>query len=91
MLNELGARIRAGENLVAGQLLAFKPWPHRIVVETVPNPGEIVFAANRHYQRPSQASVPVFQLSYDDTSGRFPWDADYAAPQLQPRPGTFRA
>ncbi len=91
VLNELGARIRTGENLVAGQLLTFKPWPHRIVVETVPNPGEIVFAANRHYQRPSQASVPVFQLSYDDTSGRFPWEAGYAAPQLQPRPGTFRA
>jgi hypothetical protein len=61
------------------------------VVEEVPNPGEIVFTANRHYQRPPEFSVSVFQLSYDDTSGRFPWEPDYAAPEMQPRPGTFRA
>jgi hypothetical protein len=72
-------------------LLTFEKWPHRIVVEAVPNPGEIVFAANGHYQRPDEASAPVYQLSYDDTAGRFPWDPDYAAPEMQPRPGTFRA
>jgi hypothetical protein len=60
---------------VPGQPLTFERWPHRIVVEAVPNPGEIVFAANRHYQRPDEASVPVYQLSYDDTAGRFPWDS----------------
>lgn len=91
VLNDLGDRIRAGANLVAGQLVTFTQWPHRIVVEAVPNPGDIVFAANRHYQRPPEVSVPVLQLSYDDTSGRFPWEDGYAAPELQPRPGAFRA
>lgn len=90
VLNHLGSRIRSGQDLIPGQLVTFKEWPHRIVPEEVPNPGEIVFGANRHYQRPSEASVPVLQLSYDDLSGRFPWEAGYAAPHLQPRPGTFR-
>jgi hypothetical protein len=91
VLNALSDRVRAGENLVPGQLVTFPEWPHRIVVETVPNPGEIVFEANRFYQRPDEASVPVYQLSYDDKAGRFPWEAGYAAPDKQPRPGTFSA
>ena len=40
----------------------------------MPNPGEIVLGANRHYDRPPFMSVPVLQLSYDDRSGRFPWE-----------------
>jgi hypothetical protein len=91
VLNELGNRVRDGQDFLPGQLLTFDEWPHRIVVEAVPNPGEIVFAANRHYARPSDASVPVYQLSYDDKAGRFPWEADYFAPAMQPRPGKFRA
>ena len=91
VINDLGGHIRDGQDLVVGQLLTFKKWPHRIVVEAVPNPGEIVLAANRYYQRPDAASVPAYQLSYDDKAGRFPWEADYAAPAMQPRPGTFRA
>jgi Domain of unknown function (DUF4262) len=90
-LNDLGNRIRDGQDFVPGQLLTFDGCPRRAVVEVVPNPGQIVFAANRHYQRPPEASVPVFQLSYDDRAGRFPWEADYAALEIQPRPGTFRA
>jgi hypothetical protein len=92
VLNELGARVRAGENFVAGQLLTFEEWPHRIVVEELPNPGEILFSANRHYQRPAQASVEAYQLTYDDRAGRFPWDEGYANhPDIQPRPGTWQA
>jgi hypothetical protein len=91
VLNDLGRRIRDGQDFVPGQLLTFDNCRCRIVVEAVPNPGEIVFAANRHYQRPPEASVPVFQLSYADEAGRFPWDPQYASPALQPRPGTFRA
>lgn len=91
VINELGERIRCGEPLLPGQLVTFDDWPHRIIPEEVPNPGEIVFAANRYYQRPAEASVPVLQLSYDDVAGRFPWDAGYVAPEMQPRPGTFRA
>lgn len=91
VLNALGDEVRAGEPLLPGQLAAVAEWPHRIVAETLPNPGEIVFEANRFYQRPRQASVPVLQLSYDDAEGRFPWEEEYATPELQPRPGTFKA
>lgn len=91
VLNDLGARVKAGAALLPGQLITFEEWPHRIVPEEVPNPGDIVFVANRFYQRPDEASVPVLQLSYDDPAGRFPWEEEFAAPELQPRPGTFSA
>ena len=91
MFNDLGERVRGGEALLPGQLITFDNWTHRIVPEPVPNPGDIVFSANRFYCRPDECSVPVLQLSYDDTEGRFPWDDDYAAPAMQPRPGTFTA
>lgn len=84
--------IRGGRNIVAGEMLSFTDWPHRVVAEVVPNPGEIAFAANRFYQRPAEASVPLLQLTYDDKSGRFPWEDGYAnAPWVQPRPGELRA
>jgi hypothetical protein len=91
VLNELGDRIRAGEDLLPGQLVTFERWQHKIVPEDVPNPGEIVLSANRFYSRPAELSVPVLQLTYDDKAGRFPWNPGYAAPDMQPRPGTFRA
>lgn len=91
LLNAFGERIRRGEDLVPGQLITLPGDHHRFVVEEVPNPGEIVFAANDFYQRPDEASVPVLQLTYDDGGGIFPWDDGYPAPQMQPRPGTFRA
>lgn len=91
VLNELAARVEAGATLVPGQMLDLEQWPHRIVPEEVPNPGDIVFSANRFYARPDEASVPVLQLSYDDLTGRFPWEDGYAAPALQPRPGAFSA
>jgi hypothetical protein len=91
VLNTLGERIRSGENLIPGQLITFENWPHRIIPEVVPNPGEIVLEANRFYQRPDEASVLVLQLSYDDLEGRFPWEEGYSTPEMQPRPGTFRA
>lgn len=91
VFDELGRRVRGGESLLPGMLLTFDEWPHRVVPEEVPNPGEIVFDANRFYRRPDEFSVPVLQLTYDDAAGRFPWDDGYEAPGLQPRPGTFRA
>ncbi len=91
VLNTLGDRIRAGESLMPGTLITFDDWPHRIIPEPVPNPGEIVFGANRFYDRPDSHSVPVLQLSYDDCERRFPWEPGYAAPEMQPRPGTYRA
>lgn len=91
VLNDLGERIRGGEDLIPGQLITFERWARRVITEEVPNPGEIVFSANRFYQRPDEASVPVLQLSYDDREGRFPWDDGHTAPHMQPRPGTFQA
>ena len=92
LLNEVAGWIRDGRNLVPGELLEFDHWAHRVTVETVPNPGEIVLSANRFAQRPHEASVPVLQLTYDDLGGLFPWQAGYRnASWLQPRPGTFRA
>lgn len=92
VLNELAARVRAGENLLPGQLVTFDGWAHRATLEEVPNPGDIVFAANRHYQRPAECSVPALQVTFDDEQGRFPWDEGYALPpRLQPRPGTWEA
>ena len=91
LLNCLADRVRGGDNLVPGQLLTFDEWPHRVTVEQLPNPGEILFSANRHYQRPAEASVDAFQLTYDDLQGRFPWDAGYADELMQPRPGSWTA
>lgn len=92
LLNEVSARIRAGENLVPGMVLAFDGWAHRVIVEEIPNPGEIAFAANRFYQRPDEYSVPLLQLTYDDLGGRFPTEPGYANEEwMQPRPGSWRA
>jgi len=92
VINDLFTRVRAGADLVPGEMLTFEGWPHRIVVEQVPNPGEIVFGSNRHYRRPDEESVPALQLTWDDTGGRFPWDDGYSVPAtVQPRPGTFSA
>lgn len=91
LLNELGNRVKQGDALVPGMLIELDNWSHRVIPEDVPNPGEVVFSANRFYQRPDFASVPVLQLSYDDSRGHFPWDEDYSHPDRQPRPGTFKA
>lgn len=91
LLNTLGDRIRKGEALLPGMMIEVGEWAHRVILEEVPNPGEIVFEANRFYQRPSEASVPVLQLTYDDDQGRFPWDAGFEDLDSQPRPGTFAA
>ncbi len=91
LLNSLGDRIRADDSLLPGQMVSVEGWNHRVVPEEVPNPGEIVFTANRFYERPSEFSVPVLQLTYDDDAGRFPWEPGFADPEMQPRPGTFRA
>jgi hypothetical protein len=92
LLNDVSGRVRAGHNLVPGERLQFDGWSHRVTVEAVPNPGDIVFAANRFYQRPDAYSVGVLQLTYDDRDGRFPWQEGYGnAAWIQPRPGQFRA
>ena len=89
MLNDLGRRVKQGETLVPRIELSVGNFPP-IIPEEVPNPGDIVLGANRFYQRPDEASVPVLQLTYADQSGRFPWSAEYRG-ELQPRPGSFTA
>jgi Domain of unknown function (DUF4262) len=89
VINELAERIRAGEDLLPGQLITFEEWPHKIIPEELPNPGEIAFSANRFYSRRAEFSVPVLQLSYDDKSGRFLWEPSYAAPKMQQGPTPF--
>lgn len=91
VLDGLARQVREGMALMPGQMVTFEDWPHRIVVEELPNPGDIVLWANHFYRRPAEHSVPVLQLTHDDADGRFPWDEGYATPELQPRPGTFRA
>lgn len=92
VLNDVARRVRGGSDLVPGELLTFEGWTHRVMVEDVPNPGEIAFAANRFYRRPAEHSVPLLQLTYDDKHRRFPWEDGYAIPSwVQPRPGEFRA
>lgn len=92
LLNDVAARIRDGHDLTPGEVLTFDNWSHRVTVESVPNPGQIAFAANAFFRRPDEHSVDLLQLTCDDVDGRFPWEDGYARPAwVQPRPGEFRA
>jgi hypothetical protein len=92
LLNGLGDAIVDGRDLVPGEMIEDESGcRHHIIVEEVPNPGEIVLAANRFYRLPRSASVSVLQLTYADCDGRFPWDEGSAYADIQPRPGDFAA
>lgn len=92
VLNDLAGQVYDGRRLMHGEVVTFEEWRHRLFVEESPNPGEIVYAANIHYRRPAEHSVPVLHLTVDDRSGRFPWEDGYDIPAWrQARPGEFRA
>jgi hypothetical protein len=92
ILQRVAGLVADGRDLVPGELLTFPDRPDGLVVEEVPNPGDVLFIANRHYQRPDEHSVPALQLTWQHRDGTFPWDADYpCGPDCQPRPGTWRA
>ena len=92
MLNRIAGAVVGGRNLVPGEVLHDEDGRALLTVEVLPNPGEVVFSANRFYERPDEFSVPAFQLTWPDAGGLFPWDAGYAyPPHVQPRPGTWRA
>lgn len=92
ILGRVAGMVADGRDLVAGELLTFAEWGGRLVVEELPNPGEVLFGANRFYERPPEYSVPAFQLTWDHRDGLFPWDEGYrCGPECQPRPGTWRA
>ncbi|MGB7963552.1 MAG: DUF4262 domain-containing protein [Propionicimonas sp.] len=86
-LNWFFDRIRAGEDLIPGEIVEPPRSGMRFLVEIFPEPGAALYAANRHYQRPREASVPAYQLTWD-VNGAFPWEPGYPYPAwLQPRPG----
>ena len=91
MLNTVADLVLDGRDLVPGELLVLDA-DRRFTVETLPNPADVLFGANRFYQRPDEFSVPAYQLTWADDGGHFPWDPGYPCPpQCQPRPGTWRA
>jgi len=92
VLDQAADLVLAGRDLMPGELLPVADTATRLLVETVPNPGEVVLGANRHYQRPAEVSVGALQLTWSDADGRFPWDAGHRGEEgAQPRPGTWRA
>lgn len=93
LLDKVAGFVVAGRVLVPGEVLHDDESGLPVItVEVVPNPGEILFSANRFYQRPDEFSVPALQLTWALDGGIFPWDADYpCGPDCQPRPGTWRA
>jgi hypothetical protein len=92
MLQEVAGLVAGGRDLVPGELVTFPDRPIGLVVEPVPNAGEVLYVANRHYRRPDEHSVPAFQLTWQHPDGTFPWEPGYrCGPECQPRPGTWRA
>ena len=92
ILNRVAEGVAGGRDLVVGELLQWPDWGGRLVVEELPNPGEVVLGANRFYERPPEFSVPAYQLTWAHADGTFPWDPGYpCGPECQPRPGTWRA
>jgi hypothetical protein len=93
ILGRVAGMVADGRNLVAGELLAWSDRADlRLVVEVLPNPGEVVLVANRFYERPAEYSVPAYQLTWALPDHCFPWEGDGPADgDVQPRPGTWRA
>ena len=94
MLTRLTHEVRDhGIELVPGKVLPEEPGvATALLVEALPNPGEVLLGANAYYRRPPQASVDAVQLTWCDSLGRWPGDAACTTPAArQPRPGTFRA
>ncbi len=89
VLNGLFAQICNGGDLMPGEFVRVPGGDTALFVEVLPNPGEIMYSANRHYQRPAEASVPAYQLTWE-MDGLFPWDPGYPDTAVrQPRPGEF--
>lgn len=92
ILGWVAGMVAEGRDLLVGELLTWPDWVGRLVVEQLPNSGEVVLAANRFYERPAEYSVPAYQLTWSHRDGLFPWDEGYSCgPECQPRPGTWRA
>jgi hypothetical protein len=91
LLGRVAGMVAGGRDLVVGEQLTWSDHASRVVVEGLPNPGEVVLAANRFYERPAEYSVPAYQLTWDH-DGTFPWEGGHPCePTCQPRPGSWRA
>jgi hypothetical protein len=92
ILGRVAELVAGGRDLVAGELLARPEWDGLVVVvEELPNPGEVVLVANRFYERPAEYSVPAYQLTWARPGHGFPWEEVDPGAGVQPRPGTWRA
>ncbi len=92
LLNEVGGMVLDGRDLVAGEVIRDDDGVPVLAIEELPNPGEVLFSANRFYSRPDEFSVPAYQLTWALAGGVFPWDDGYPCePDCQPRPGEWRA
>jgi hypothetical protein len=92
LLNKVAAMVLDGHDLIPGEVLTDDDGHDLLTVETLPNPGDVLFGANRFYQRPDEFSVPAYQLTWAHADGIFPWDERWPCPpECQPRPGTWRA
>jgi len=56
VLNDLGGQILGGSTMMPGETIVLERWGRSIVVESVPNPGEIVYTAN---QSPPPGPFPM--------------------------------
>ncbi len=91
LLGRVAAAVAEGRDLLVGELLTWPDHESGVIVEALPNPGEVVLTANRFYERPAEYSLPAYQLTWGH-DGSFPWEAGHpCAPTCQPRPGTWRA
>ena len=92
LLNKVAAMVLDGRDLVPGEVIYDDDGEQVLTVEVLPNPEEVLFSANRFFQRPDEFSVPAYQLTWAHPGGIFPWDPRYPCePECQPRPGTWRA
>ncbi|WP_186808286.1 DUF4262 domain-containing protein [Agrococcus baldri] len=90
ILNMLAERVEANQDLRPGEIAELEGTSTRIRVDPFPHPERALFAANRFYQRPDEASVPALQITWD-VDGAFPGEPEYSLPAwLQPAPGKYR-
>jgi hypothetical protein len=92
VLQHVAGLVADGRDLVPGELVDGPGNRPGLVVEELPNPGEVLLGANRFYERPAEYSVPAYQLAWPDDDDRWPWDPGFQwGSRAQPRPGTWRA
>ncbi|MGY1688607.1 DUF4262 domain-containing protein [Geodermatophilus sp. SYSU D01105] len=92
LLDEVAGLVTGGRDLVPGEFVSCAGWAGRLYAEVCPNPGEVLFSANRFYRRPPEYSVPAYQLTWPHGDGTYPWEPGHpCGPACQPRPGRWRA